>query len=117
MQKHIVDVDKMVSICNLLEKNFLGGNFLRVMSYRIKDPTNFRRNKHPSVTIAMNKTVKLAFASDVIIDKNGVSMKWGRTRGYTIETPEGKVYHGGKTVFCYEEELFEDFVEGLLVAL
>jgi L-ascorbate metabolism protein UlaG (beta-lactamase superfamily) len=65
----------------------------------------------------MNKTVKLAFASDVIIDKNGVSMKWGRTRGYTIETPEGKVYHGGKTVFCYEEELFEDFVEGLLVAL
>jgi len=63
------------------------------------------------------KTVKLAYTSEATKDKNGVPMKWGRTEGYMLDTPEGEVYHGGKTVFCYEEHLFDKFVPGLLVAL
>jgi L-ascorbate metabolism protein UlaG (beta-lactamase superfamily) len=63
------------------------------------------------------KTVRLATASAEMTDKNTTPMKWGRTEGYMVDTPEGEVYHGGKTVFCYEPHLFDKFVPGLLIAL
>lgn len=61
------------------------------------------------------KTAKLVYVIDApIADKNGNTMMWGRTSEFI---DDAGVFHSGKLVTCYNEDLFDRFVVGLEVAL
>ena len=60
------------------------------------------------------ETVTLVFVSELMNDKNGTPMMYGRTAEYI---DKGSVFHKGDIVACYNVDLFKKFVIGLKVAL
>ena len=61
------------------------------------------------------KTATLVYVIEKPVeDKKGRTMLWGRTSEYI---DDAGVFHSGKLVTCYNEDLFDRFVVGLEVAL
>ena len=57
---------------------------------------------------------KLVYVADLMKDKNGNQMLWGRTDEYIDDKG---VFHQGKLVTCYNADLFDRFVVGLVIEL
>ena len=78
-----------------------------------KTPTIFRTMKSPSKTYINMENLVLATVFSTVVDKNGQSMRCGKTADYI---DGAGVLHQGEIITTYSEHCFDDFIVGLQIA-